>query len=152
MLAVVKTSFFCPKNAGFSKSKILGQAADVNRTIGRTLFQRSEIATKYWVKFFLFSSFHFRLLSYVLYLMASRTPRDKANSQQNMIFHILCLIKRLIKMSKFAKFTLVNAMEFSLFRFYRRNFWNHSLNLLRRVTFWQNVLWQQFYKGCNMAN
>ena len=69
--------------------------------------------------------------------MASRPPRDKANSQQDMTFYILCLIKRLIKMSKFAKFTLVNAMEFSLFRFYRRNFWNQSLNLLRRVTFWQ---------------
>ena len=53
--------------------------------------------------------------------MASRPPRDKANSQQDMTFYILCLIKRLIKMSKFAKFTLVNVIEFSLFRFYRRN-------------------------------
>ena len=84
--------------------------------------------------------------------MAFPTAREKANSRKNMIFHIFCLIKKSVKMPKFEKFALVNAMEFSLFIFSRKNFWEKLWNLLRPVTFWQNILWRQFYKSCKMAN
>ena len=52
-----------------------------------------------------------------------------------MIFHIFCLIKKLCKMRKFAKFTLV----ISLFKYFRKNFLDRFLNLLREITCLQNV-------------
>ena len=52
-----------------------------------------------------------------------------------MIFHIFCLIKKLCKMRKFAKFTLV----ISLFKYFRKNFLDKFLSLLREITCLQNV-------------
>ena len=80
---------------------------------------------------FLFSSFH--LVCYHIFVL--RLAREKPNSRKNMIFHIFCLIKKLCKMSKFAKFTLV----ISLFKYFRKNFLDRFLNLLREITCLQNV-------------
>ena len=52
-----------------------------------------------------------------------------------MIFHVFCLIKKLSKMPKFAKFTLV----ISLFRYSRKNFLDRFLKLPWGMTCLQNV-------------
>ena len=75
-------------------------------TLGKTLSQRSEIAAKIRVEFFLFSSFHFKLLSHGCYPMV--------------LPHFL--LKKLSKMPKFTEFTLVNAIIFFIQIYYKELF------------------------------
>ena len=63
------------------------------------------------------------------------THQRKTNSRKNMIFHVFCLIKKLSKMPKFAKFTLV----ISLFKYSRKNFLDRFLSLPWGMTCLQNV-------------
>ena len=101
-------------------------------TLGKTLSRRSEIAAKWRVEFFYFQVF---IQSVIIFSLSLRLAREKPNSRKNMIFHIFCLIKKLCKMRKFAKFTLV----ISLFKYFRKNFLDRFLNLLREITCLQNV-------------
>ena len=101
-------------------------------TLGKTLSRRLEIAAKYKVDIFEFS---FRPLSYFRYHMTLPLAREKPNSWENAIFHIFCLIKKLSKMPKFAKFALV----ISLFKYSRKNFLDWFFNLSRGMTCSQNV-------------
>lgn len=57
--------------------------------------------------FFLFSNFHFSLLSHVCYSVALQPVRGKPNSRKSMVFNIFSLIKKLSKISKFISSTLV---------------------------------------------
>ena len=52
-----------------------------------------------------------------------------------MIYHIFCLIEKLCKMPKFAKFMLV----ISIFKYSRKNFLDRFLNLPRGMTCLQNI-------------
>ena len=68
-----------------------------------------------------------------------KTHQRKTKFTEKHDFHIVCLIKKLSKMPRFVRFTLVNAIEFSLFRCFRKIFFDGFLNLLQCMTFWQNV-------------
>ena len=82
--------------------------------------------------FFIFE-FSFSLLSYFRY--PCDPPEKNQIHGETWFFHIFCLIKKLCKMRKFAKFTLV----ISLFKYFRKNFLDRFLNLLREITCLQNI-------------
>ena len=85
--------------------------------------------------------------------MALQPTREKPNSRKNMIFHVFCLIKKLSKMPKFAKFTLV----ISLFKYSRKNFLDRFLSLPWGMTCLQNVFFDvdfliYFFYFINLLN
>ena len=67
------------------------------------------------------------------------THRWKTKFTQKHDVSYSCLIKELTKMPKFSKFAMVNAIDFPLFRSSKKTFLDRLLNLLRHVTFWQNI-------------
>ena len=93
-------------------------------TLGKTLCRRSDIAAKCWVEFFHFRDF---IQSFIIFSLS--------NSRKSMTFYISCLIKKLCKMPKFAKFMLVT----SLFKYSRKNSLDRFLNLLWGMSCLQNI-------------
>ena len=71
-----------------------------------------------------------------VFLFLSVIIFSSSNLRKNMIYHIFCLIKKLCKVPKFAKFMLV----ISLFKYSRKNFLDRFLNLPREMTCLQNIL------------